>query len=231
MTCRLCKKEQKLCDSHIIAELFYKKLYDPINRAVKLQKDGQQKFIQKGERDYLLCSECESHIANNIETPFAKLWRKILPSSCATPSLVLTGIDYKVTKLMLLSNLWRAHCSKKEEWKLVKLGPYADKIATMIKQLDPHEERVFPIYGQLIVDDENEIHKDIIYPFWRSRSIWQLKHHSIYVSIYGGVEWFIVISDSTDLNIQKCCLSQSGRMLLPKKMFLDSSSYKKSWKK
>jgi hypothetical protein len=231
MTCRLCKKEQKLCDSHIIAELFHKELYDPIHRAVKLQKNGQQRFIQKGERDLLLCSECERHIANNIETPFANSWRKILPSSCDTPTLELSGLDYKSTKLMLLSNLWRAHCSKKEVWKSVELGPYADKIATMIKQLDPRDEMAFPIWGQVIVDEEDNIRKDIIYPFWRSRPIYQLKHHSIYVSIYGGVEWFIVISDSKDLNIQKCCLSQSGHMLLLKKIFLESSSYKKSWKK
>lgn len=66
-------------------------------------------------------------------------------------------------------NLWRAHCSQEHEWKLVKLDPYADRIAQMIKNIDPADEKDFPIFGQLLVDEENRVRFDLITPFSQSR--------------------------------------------------------------
>ena len=165
MICNLCKSEKELCNSHIIPEFLFKPLYDPKHRAIKLLADKSKRFIQKGLRDSLLCRDCEQHIANNIETPFAEQWWKILPSSHSNPLLTLSGLDYKITRLMILTNLWRAHCSQKSEWEPVKLDRYASEIAQMIQNIDPGDEAEFPIWGQLIVDEVDRVRSDIITPF------------------------------------------------------------------
>ena len=224
MKCELCHSDKTVCKSHIIPEFFYKPLYDTKNRAVILYSDSNKhkEFLQKGLRDYLLCEECEQHIANNIETPFKKQWQGIIPSSCSSPVHELKGLNYTLTKLMILTNLWRAHCSQKDAWKLVKLGPYADKIAELIKKLDPGDEKDFPIFGQLLVDEKNRIRFDLITPF----SKWRPESHYIYASAHGGIEWFIVISSVYGKIPRNICLNKSGNMKLLKKFFLECSSIK-----
>jgi hypothetical protein len=123
---------------------------------------------------------------------------------------------------MILANLWRAHCSKKPHWESVKLGPYAEKIRQMINNLDPGDGKTFPIWGQLLVDRENNIHADVITPFTQSR----LNRHHMYYAVFGGVEWYIVISESTEIFMQDACLTTLGNMKLIKKFLLKSNSMK-----
>lgn len=222
MTCALCRKNKKLCKSHIIPEFLFKSLYDPKHRALKLLSDKSKKFIQKGLRDSLLCKKCEGHIARYIETPFDKQWGSILPSYHSDPLLKLTGLDYTVTKLMILTNLWRAHCSDKKDWKNVKLGPYADKIAKMIQNVHPGNEKEFPIWGELIVDDDNFVRCDIITPFSKSRP----NGHYIYYSAHGGIDWYITVSPTCKTVSKDVYLTQDGTMVLLKKHILECSSIK-----
>jgi hypothetical protein len=222
MTCRLCKREEKLCDSHIIPEFLFKNLYDSKHRAVELFAKGYKRFVQKGLRDSLLCTGCEGHIARYIEAPFAKQWEKVLPSSYSNPIFPVSGLNYAVTKLMILTNLWRAHCSNKMYWESGNLGPYAEKIREMIRNLDPGDEKTFPIWGQLLVDRENNVHADVITPFTQSR----LNRHHFYYAIFGGVEWYIVISESTEVIMKDACLTKHGTMQLIKKFLLKSNSMK-----
>ncbi len=220
MTCKLCKRKKKLCDSHIIPEFLFKNLYDSKHRAVESFSKGYKRFIQKGLRDSLLCTGCEGHISKNIETPFAKQWKKVLPSSYSNRIFPVSGLDYAVTKLMILTNLWRAHCSQRKPWDSVTLGPYAEKIRQMIDNLDPKGEKVFPIWGQLLVDRENNVHADVITPFTHSR----LNKNHMYYAIFGGVEWYISISESKDIIIKDACLTPSGNMKFIKKFLLKSNS-------
>ncbi len=220
MVCRLCEEKKELCDSHIIPEFLFKNLYDSKHRALEVFSRGYKRFIQKGLRDFLLCKGCEGHIAKNIEAPFARQWQKVMPSSYSNPILPITGLDYVVTKLMILTNLWRAHCSKKTPWESVKLGPYAEKIRQMIYDLDPGNEKTFPIWGQLLVDTENTVHADVITPFTQSR----LGRHHMYYAVFGGIEWYIVISESKDILMKDACLTALGDMKLIKKFLLNSNS-------
>lgn len=226
MICRLCEEEKKLCESHIIPEFLFKPLYDPKHRAVKFLSDKSKIFLQKGLRDFLLCEKCESHIANNIETPFAKQWWKILPSSYSNPLLNLYGLDYTITKLMILTNLWRAHCSQKKEWTNVKLGPYANRIGQMIQDINAGDENNFPIWGELIVDEDNKVRCDIITPFSRSRPY----GHYVYYSAHGGVDWYITISPTSKIPPEGANLTKDGKLTLLKKFIWECSSVK-SFKK
>jgi len=159
----------QLCKSHIIPELFYKKLYDSKHRAVGIHSEGYIEIIQKGIRERLLCKKCEGYISKKIETPFEKQWKTVLPKSYSYDILELSGLNYTVTKLMVLTNLWRAHCSKLEIYESVKLGPYAEKIKKMITELNPGDESKFPMWGQLVVDKDNKVHADIITPYTQSK--------------------------------------------------------------
>lgn len=227
MTCALCEAKKDLCESHIIPEFMFKPLYDSKHRAVEILSEGSKRYIQKGLRDFLLCTDCEGYISKHIENPFAERWRSILPTSYSNLEFPLSGLNYAVTKLMILTNLWRAHCSRKTVWESVKLGPYAEKIRHMIKKLDPQDEKAFPIWGQLLVDRENNVHADVITPFSESR----LDRHHVYFSVFGGIEWFILISESAEITIKEFCLTNSGNMKLLKKFLLESSSIKNFRKK
>ncbi len=181
-----------------------------------------KEFLQKGLRDYLLCEECEQHIANNIETPFKKQYQEIIPSFYSNSILDLKGLNYTVTKLMILTNIWRAHCSQKKYWEVVRLGPYANRIEEMIKNVDPGDEKDFPIFGKLLVDKENKVRFDLITPF----SKWYPGSHYVYASAHGGIEWFVVISPGYGKIPKNACLNKSGNMKLLKKFFLECSSVK-----
>jgi predicted transcriptional regulator with HTH domain len=190
--------------------------------------DKSKHFIQKGLRDFLLCKRCEQYIANNIETPFVRQWWKILPSSHSNSLLALSGLDYRLTKLMILTNLWRAHCSQKDEWKSVNLGHYADKIAQMIQNMNPGDESEFPIWGQLVVDENDKVHCDIITPFaqWHPGG-----QHYIYSSVHGGVDWYITMSPACKTIPTNVCLTKDGKITLVKKHILKCSSVKSFRKK
>lgn len=225
MTCNLRKRDRDLCESHVIPEFLYRPLYDTKHRAVKLLVDKSRRFVQKGMRDLLLCKECEAHISKHIENPFAKQWWEILPSSCVNPLVSLSGLDYTVTKMMILTNLWRAHCSKKDEWKNVKLGRYSDEISHMIDNINPGDEDKFPIWGELIVDEENRVRSDIVTPFTQSRP----DGHYVYYSAHGGVDWFVFLSPGipqTRRIPQEACLKRNGKMTLMRKYLWECSSVK-----
>jgi hypothetical protein len=55
---------KELRKSHILPEFFYVETYDEKHRAIQVtsQPGEKEMFIQKGEREKLLCGDCELHI-------------------------------------------------------------------------------------------------------------------------------------------------------------------------
>jgi hypothetical protein len=65
-TCALCQQNRLLWNSHIIPEFLYHPLYDDdIRRYNTFGQEGGPELglAQKGEREYLLCDECEQRFA------------------------------------------------------------------------------------------------------------------------------------------------------------------------
>jgi len=58
----LCKEDAKLCNSHILPEFFYLDLYEEKHRTLQITKENE-KYIQKGIREYLLCQQCETKLS------------------------------------------------------------------------------------------------------------------------------------------------------------------------
>jgi len=136
-----------------LSEFIYRPLYDESSRTLGVQRSGSGtkiRSVQKGLREKLLCAGCEGKL-NLYETPSAKTWRhllelpdhpteangKLLLSETGNQGLVLSNIDYSVFKLFLLSLLWRAGVSRREEFKEVELGPHAERLRSMIFKKDP----------------------------------------------------------------------------------------------
>ncbi len=150
--CKLCKKDKVLIKkSHILPDFLYKKLYDENHRIRKFNAIDRAKGIDKvskpptGEYEGgLLCKECDgeqigkyetylSQILNNPETPEEQKPKcEKITNESGVEFTKVTNIDYKKTKLALLSFLWRANISKRPMFKDVDLGPVGEKIRRQI---------------------------------------------------------------------------------------------------
>lgn len=62
---------KELRKSHILPEFFYVETYDEKHRAIQVtsQPGEKEMFIQKGEREKLLCGDCELHIRLYCKNP------------------------------------------------------------------------------------------------------------------------------------------------------------------
>ncbi len=113
--CPLCEEDHPLCNSHIVPEFCYKGMYDNKGRAIAIDTVDihNDKFVQNGLKEYMLCSGCEGKI-NRYETIFKAEWldldrpkeMEIKIQGC------LEGLGYEDHKLFHLSVLFRAHFSK-----------------------------------------------------------------------------------------------------------------------
>lgn len=115
MMCKLCLKEGKLQNSHIIPEFFYKPLYDEKHRfhVLSNMKAKRNTRLQKGAREKLLCKDCEnkfsfferyvSHVFNGI---------KPIESEKKGVFVYFKGYDFNKLNKFALSILWRAGVSK-----------------------------------------------------------------------------------------------------------------------
>src|SRR3989304_4401196 len=105
MECKLCQKKKSLRKSHIIPEFFYRPGYDEKGRLfVVRQGISEDRYIQKGIREYLLCSECEHFLNDNYEKYFHEFWyeKKNMPKEAVSNIYKVRGLDYAKAKLFLL---------------------------------------------------------------------------------------------------------------------------------
>jgi hypothetical protein len=136
-----------LCDSHVLPEFFYVPLYDQKHRFIFISTDSekQEKFLQKGLREKMLCSGCEGKFS--VYEGYA---RGLIFGGVQTQSkqeagrLLLKDVDYSRFKLFQLSLLWRMGVSESEFFKAVDLGPYAEKIRQMLLAGDAGDETQIP---------------------------------------------------------------------------------------
>ncbi|MDC6363274.1 MULTISPECIES: hypothetical protein [Flavobacteriaceae] len=95
----------------------------------------------------LLCEKCDNAIIGKYETYASKLYNEKLNNAdkirCHYSKsidnikvLELSNINYSSFKLFLLSLLWRANISSRDEYRDVNLGPYGEKIRYAILNED-----------------------------------------------------------------------------------------------
>jgi hypothetical protein len=117
--CRLCQVESLLCQSHIVPEFFYKKIYD--RKPKKFYSiwtkgaDGKHKKEQKGIRERLLCKSCESQLSKYEKVACEILYAPNNRSKALVENVVskenmllfrFKNVDYDFKRFQL-SLLWR----------------------------------------------------------------------------------------------------------------------------
>lgn len=163
--CRLCNKERKLVESHIIPKFMYKGMKDENHSfsevTYNLETD-QNKIRRKQKEDFdpnILCEDCDNRVLGGIEkyaeqsmygenlnstfAPRCKNYKNPVDGSEAS---ICTNIDYRKFKLFLLSILWRASISTRPVFKDVSLGPkHEEIIRKMILEGHAPSENEYPI--------------------------------------------------------------------------------------
>ncbi|MDZ7723247.1 MAG: hypothetical protein U5R06_10690 [candidate division KSB1 bacterium] len=226
MQCKLCKKETKLCNSHIIPEFFFKPLYDEKHRinVVPLSENQRQRYEQKGIREYLLCKNCEDQMSiyeNHVRKVFFG-GTEILVNP-GNP-MTIENINYKDFKLFQLSILWRASISSNTFYSNISLGPHEEKIRKMLIEENPGGWLEYPclLYAILRIT-KKEILDDLILP---PDSI-KFEGHRLYRFFMGGSFWIFFVSSHTDtLELTHFFLTEDGKLKIPINSFKNSPYFK-----
>lgn len=212
-SCKLCKNERELKNSHIIPEFMYTPLYDKKHRFDMLSNHEtlRTKNLQKGIREYLLCEQCEVVLSKYERYVSQILSGQNHIAHQRNGGLVhLDGVDYKKLRLFGLSVLWRASVSSLPIFKQVKLGPHEEKIRHMILGEDPGKPNKYP-FILAIVEHQDEVQtRLIIQPTW-TRS----EGHYAYRFVMGGLVWiFIVSSHQPPSVISQTAVSEEGHLTM-----------------
>ena len=167
--CKLCEREKKLINAHIIP----KQLYKPIGEAsggespwvygVGTDKKSQQS--QSGIYDPdILCRECDGDLIG----PWDNYGQILLRSSPSPENYIVDDagkpagykidtFDYHQLKLFFMSILWRAAITSDSFFARVQLGYWEDKLKKMILAQDPGSENDFSVVLSKYEGDCSEI--------------------------------------------------------------------------
>ncbi len=213
-TCKLCCEKTQLRESHIVPEFCYKGIYDDKHRVIEghfTTNNLCKRHVQKGKREYLLCSRCEG-ILSKYEKSFCEYWNgpNGLPKRVNDGFLVLRGADYHIFKLFHLSIIWRFSVSK--SFSPISLGPYNDKLRRILLNGDSVPQDHYPIFGYVLTEDDGRIHHEVGAPI---RYV-QIDRSSWYTARYAGCDWTIIITDHPTRNqrILSEALSIDGEITL-----------------
>jgi hypothetical protein len=204
--CKLCLNESELHKSHIIPEFMYKPLYDDKHRFSRLTAKLPQdhKYLQKGIREYLLCSKCEEKLSNYEKYAADLLFQK---SDCFrkyNDAIVFKEINYKLFKLFQLSIIWRASVCNMREFESVRLGPHEDRIRLMILNENPGIAYQYCcIIG--FTPDMRLMEDLIIMP-----DMIRCEQHRCYRFVINGLFWIYIVSSHTDKIPKESFLSEEG---------------------
>jgi hypothetical protein len=193
--CKLCRKDRDLRESHLVPEFMYRPLYNEKHKTVGYligRGEPKPQFVQKGLRENLLCDECESFLNHNFESPNVSLWRTLAEEERG-PDLSIqhiklpdgggvahvSGFDYRSFKLLLLSILWRASVSGREEFAEVVLGPHEEIIRQMLLSKRPGSQSDYPCLIFLFLEPK----LGIMIPPFRSRVEGHTTYHFILTSV------------------------------------------------
>ena len=221
-TCKLCLSQvDKLHKSHIIPECLYKPVYDTKHRfaPITTKNKNNLNIQQKGFREKLLCSACEQKFS---------VWEKSLKeqlveiSTCQGNNLSVTkfnqyliveNINYDNFKKCLLSILWRMDISTIDIFEACKLGPYSEKIRTILDEDSFVQSSQYPVLiSQILV---KTVHKPELMTGMFSGRIKGMRTQSFVV--YGYLFDIIIKDRNLPKDMEAIYLSDTGRAVIEKK--------------
>jgi hypothetical protein len=212
--CRLCQREATLCESHVVPEFFYAPIYDEKHRLFPIVGGKPQAGppLQKGLRERLLCSDCESRLAQHEKHVREVLFGGTeIGGQNVGGSIELTDLDYTSVRLCFLSVLWRMSVARHRSWREVQLGPHEDRFRLMLLRGDPGRSTQ---YGFLCVVPliEGSFSPDLILGPDRSKAYGQL----CYRLILGGLVFaFFVSCKPFPEHLRQWLITPSGTWRIP----------------
>lgn len=210
--CALCCEERKLCNSHIVPEFLYTQLYDDKHRVAVLGKDfDRTKYEQKGLREYLLCSSCESYLSKYEKYASQLMKGEEGERQRQAPRLYsIENIDYQTFRLFGLSLLWRASIADSVFFEKVSLGSHQEIIRQMILRGDAGPQDKYGFFLGRIVS--SELHPEAL---MMQPTISRFEGHRCYRFVFGGFVWVFVVSSHGLSDVaQACLISKEGKMLV-----------------
>ena len=214
MQCRLCLKNRKLCDSHIVPEFLYGALYNDDHKMMGINGLGNRgwKTLQKGSREHLLCSDCEQHLNEKYEKPFHKQWLVDLPlpDRIAENAAHTVVYDYLTFKLFHLSILFRTSVSSLPTFREVNLGVHEERIRKMLISESLGQDWEYPILAFAVLNGHGEVEKRLISCPISGRH----EGHIAYGQIYGGAMWWILVSSHRNDPFCRAGLQLSGQITM-----------------
>lgn len=213
MVCKLCGQEDDLMDSHIIPEFIYGSLYDEKHRfhVISTSKEKNNTFLQKGVREFLLCSDCEILLSKNERYVSSVFSGKTPVKSYKEGRLIhIEGLDYTKFKLFALSILWRAGVSSLSMFEQIQLGPHENIIRKMIASNDAGKRHEYPFILSPVFHEGKLQSSMIIQPTWT-----RLDGHYAYRFVFGGLAWvFLVSRHRTPPEILNASISEEGTLTM-----------------
>lgn len=204
----------------------YKGLFNTKNKLKYLNfaNRGCKKIISDGIYEkFILCRECDNEILGKNETYVSKLLygplsgkKSKIPIFFKTTNheglttFIINNIDYKKTKLFLLSILWRAHISSHPFFTEVDLGPHAEILRKMILENNPKDENSYETVLTMLKKNSTRPYNSIIQP----KRI-KIELNTIYVFYINGLMYHYNISPINKLSlfpIGKVCIDNSMRI-------------------
>jgi len=215
-TCRLCREEAALVDSHIVPAFLFKPLKKVEGRysIMSTDPDVGERTGQRGITERLFCAKCDNERLQRNEEHLARVFNggcalQVQPGDHA---LHVQGYDYRRVKNALVSVLWRMSISKDSYFSEVSLG-------------SRHEERIRQVLLADLKLGEDEYAVAMTapyldgthYPDWIvSPDFIRLGHNRLYRCLIAGLLFtFDVGSAPPDEILRPLLLRESG-WLIPK---------------
>ena len=223
MKCRLCLKDKKLINSHIIPECFYTPIYDDRHHLNLVSTFPlKEKFKQKGLREKLLCEDCDNSLS-----PYEKYVREVFYGGVEIQVnemknlILLHNIDYNKFKLFQLSLLWRASISSLDFFSEINLSksPHEEKLRKMIILKNPGEQHEYGCFIIMPIWEEKKVIDDFIA---KPEYLNKIDDHRMYRFILGGCFWiFFVSSHTINIAYKNIFLNKNGILHIYKKSAID----------
>jgi hypothetical protein len=212
MSCRLCKEDRQLRESHIFPEWLYKPLYDDNHRFFVLSTDASKRrgTRPKGIYERLLCHECEERFSEwegYARDVFCRLPLKVTEDKKV---VVFSGVKYTPFKLFQMSLIWRASITRRPEAQRIDLGPHTERMRKMLFEERPGEVHE---YGSVLILPalSQELMQQFVYPPESLPT--KIDGHSAYRAVFGGLFWlFIVSNHSARIPYKEVFISKDGNL-------------------
>ena len=222
--CRLCGASSGLRESHIFPKCFIRLVRRETtdNRFYEMSRETSR-LVQDGPKEHLLCGQCEQQLGR-----YEKYSKEAFHESRhgiqvldGGPWVTITGLDYRKTKLFLLSVIYRMSVSSLRQFKDVALGEYEDVVRRMLIAEDPGSNDQYPI-GAIVPLIKGNVEECVLC----TPSVCRRDVVTVYTMIIGGIFYlFFVPRLSPDLSMihsvnaqlgGKWILNESGTWVMPK---------------